>query len=423
MNGTPGCAPRQADATKERPRSRLHVRIPDQAKRQLRGEVYRFFAHIIERSRFAGWTDDSERQLAFETGLSVSTVKGFLRDLKRTKVDGCDHTFLGTDEAGQFPRVNGRRRLYPVDQRGNETIPPGLKAGRISGDTSKSARKSPGGAAPTIGDSRASLSLQEQDQDNDPPKSPPERQRPEMPALDNASTHCAELVQSADTAGTSRASSSPKPAAIPSTRSTAPDPSVPRPATTVPAVSCEREPTDGEPELIESLTGGQREFLDGLTEEQRAKFDGLPIAKRREMLKPHANGLDRIIADEHKKFLRAGKRPDAGLPIPPPMTAAELIARLPNGDVSWIQRGTEMLVREFGSELDRKLWRQIEHVLTGVWNGRIDANAVLHVYHHARKPRVKKPGAYFWTALQDRAGITADDLPRIASPGRSRVGR
>ena len=127
MNPTPGFAPRQADAMMDRPRSRLHRRIPDGIEKVLDGECYKFFSHVVHRARFGGWSDDTSQQLADDTGLARSTVERHLATLRR-------HGLIGTTDDGRFPWVNGRRRLYPVDQRGNATIPPELKAARPSSE-------------------------------------------------------------------------------------------------------------------------------------------------------------------------------------------------------------------------------------------------------------------------------------------------
>jgi hypothetical protein len=69
-----------------------------------------------------------------------------------------------------------------------------------------------------------------------------------------------------------------------------------------------------------------------------------------------------------------------------------------------------MLAREFGYALNARYRGQYDKILLRIWSGEIDPGAVLHVYRHAKKPGVEKPGAYFWRALKERAGITTEDL-------------
>jgi len=172
--------------------------------------------------------------------------------------------------------------------------------------------------------------------------------------------------------------------------------------------------------LIPPQADGEREFLAGLTEEQLAKFNRLSVAERRDWLKPHAHGLDPVIAKEQKKRLGAAKRPDAAAPVPPLMTTVELIARLPGGPAPWVQVCAERFSRDFR---DQKFWRQFLRVANAVWLGTLDAKEVLNAYRQAMKPHIMNRGAKFWAALRGLAGIDAMALASLAEPGKSRGGK
>ena len=76
-----------------------------------------FLLLLMKRARRfgLGYTIDTDAELAELAGVHRSTVAWYLSQLR--------------DEFASSAMVNGRRRIYPVDQWGNPTIPPEL-AGR-----------------------------------------------------------------------------------------------------------------------------------------------------------------------------------------------------------------------------------------------------------------------------------------------------
>jgi len=388
---------------KECSHSRFHVRLPDGAECLPLG-VRGFLFLIVKLARFARWTDASNEQLAEQTKLSVATVARYLAILKRTKVPGHGHAFLGTTDSGDFPRVNGRRRLYPVDERGSATIPADLTAARLSGDALAHHQRGARGVASTKGDSRASLSFR--DPDNDSGRQRTQRQRPEAQSSVNAQIECPTITQGQLPA--------PSRSAV---ELQAPAPPAAAIATVKPAAVVEQCQTSAPPSEQEVLTDGQREFVNRLMPEQRAKLEAMAPIERAKFLEPFRASCCPIIGAEWAAKL--GSRKAAAPPPPPPQSTVEFIARLPGGCASWVQSLAERFAHEFK---DRKFWRCYLQVAQAVWLGTLPVEPVLHAYRHARRPGRAKPGAYFWSTLQDRAGLDQAELGRRASPGRTAAG-
>jgi len=256
------------------------------------------------------------------------------------------------------------------------------------------------------------LSLREKDPEKERAEKAAERQRPD------AVQACIE--PSIDRAEFSEQAASSRPAAIASTPSTPPRPaagtSTPRPAAIASTPSAPPKPAAGTSTAasspgVEPLTDGQRQFLASLTPEQRTAFDAMNRVKQTAMLNPHAIAFNPIFGDFQRRTELKPSRQTAA-PLPLPDTFEELIRRLPGGERAWIQHGAEIMRQKFGSEKDGKLWMQFVKVLTLIHSGHIHPNAMLHAYHHATKKPRDNPGAYWWTALQDKAGFTAQDLAK-----------
>ena len=169
------------------------------------------------------------------------------------------------------------------------------------------------------------------------------------------------------------------------------------------------------------LTSGQVEFLASLTGDQRAAFDAMSVSKRDWTLKPHAMGLDRIMAEVQKADLRTVKRVEQAPPRPLPRTLPELVEQLP-GEPAKVQTAVEWLVRDLGNETSRGFWTEYNKILMAVAVGTIAPRHVINALGQATrvrtgKPKIKNPGKKFWAALQCLAGITAEDLDRLAVGG------
>jgi hypothetical protein len=174
------------------------------------------------------------------------------------------------------------------------------------------------------------------------------------------------------------------------------------------------------------LTPGAAEFLARLTPDQRARFDATPPKHQAKRLTAFAAGYDAnlaqiFIADLPQPKSAPEERPMAKLP---PTTAA-LLEQLPGGPAEWVHRAAEIMVQDFGAKKDRKLWGQIDLICRAVWRGALALDPVLNAYNQAmesdtarRKKRldpIENRGAKFWKALQLLADIRAEDLPDLAA--------
>lgn len=478
MDHSPGTGPRQAGAANERLRWRFtqkqFLQLPCLGK-QLKAGPRSALWSLIELVGWRPYTTDSDAECAEATGMKLGTWKDRLSVLTNTLVEGRAHPFV------EVVYVDGRRRLYPVNHLGLSTVPPELKHRiRPAKPPSKAAKPASVVPAPTMGDPRASLSLGERETENDPPKSPPERQRPdEIRELSDASTHCAGLVQSADTAGCAprptaippAASNSPRPTAGTSTASSSPAPSTPASirralvAATSPSTPRSSAPR---PAAVPSTPAGSatataspseqswaaqwRQIHEQMTQEaKQAKPAATPEPPRA----PAAASSVEPLTDGQREFLasltpeqraafdamngprqaqmlqphaitfdrcvgdfqrRTELKPLVEVAAPLPESFEELIVRLPHGDSRLVKLGAELLSRDFR---DQKYFRGFLQVMHAVWNGGASAGEVLEAYRHAMRPGKRNRGAYFWSVCKDRTGLKTDDFRRLTESGRT----
>ena len=104
------------------------------------------------------------------------------------------------------------------------------------------------------------------------------------------------------------------------------------------------------------------------------------------------------------------------------MTTAEIIRKLPEcRDGSLPKVAAQRLKNEFGRSDSQDFWKGYEFLMTAIWRGTVDAEAVAWCFEYTRTKRLKsyvpKPGNYFWKAVRRRTGIKGSDLERLAAGG------
>jgi hypothetical protein len=143
------------------------------------------------------------------------------------------------------------------------------------------------------------------------------------------------------------------------------------------------------------LTPGQEQFLASLDADQAATLGSLPARERARLLEPHRPGFDRIIAREQARGL--APKPPAAPPPPLPGTTAELWEHLPGAPPDWVVHAEGDLVRDFDDPKYRPAYRQLAEA---VWNGTIDAWRVVDAHRQAMNPASRNRGAVFNHALK-----------------------
>jgi hypothetical protein len=178
------------------------------------------------------------------------------------------------------------------------------------------------------------------------------------------------------------------------------------------AAACTHAALEDPPAAAPALTPGQREFVGTLDAGQRAALDQMSSAKRAAVLAPHVDGLDPILA-QFQARAELSQCSTGRSPPPLPSNTRELIQQLPRCGPEAVPTLAARLEQDFGRPEDRKLWGQFQKIAMATRGGSIDPAHVLKAYDHAMLPGVKKPGGYFWRALQDQAGVDADGLKQM----------
>ena len=170
------------------------------------------------------------------------------------------------------------------------------------------------------------------------------------------------------------------------------------------------------------MTAGQAEFLANLSPEERARFDAWPASKRTTELSYHAAKFKPLIARDQCKELGRKTPALAAESVP---TIPELLRQIAAGALEGAGMAAEWMCRDFGSPSDRKLWGQFSHVCMSIGRGTIDVDEAIEAYNQAmespaeRTKRGLQPirnrGAKFWSVLQCRTGIGAENLPHLAA--------
>jgi len=118
-------------------------------------------------------------------------------------------------------------------------------------------------------------------------------------------------------------------------------------------------------------------------------LDALPQDKRAEIM------ADPVMARERAST--ATRCPPASA-LSLPRSTEEALAQLPGSDGAMSRHTAECLVRDFGSKMDRNLWKRFVEICESVRLGQVPAAELLDAYRQGMSPKAEKPGAVFWIA-------------------------
>jgi hypothetical protein len=376
--------------------------LPDSAVNlplHLRG----FLFLLIKRARQfrLGYTIDTNAELGKlavtpekEEGLHRSTVDDYLKTLKKAQ-------FI------EITKVDGRRRIYPVDKEGNPTMPAKFSPEARTPQTAPApSQEGAQVAPPNTGDPARVVFVQRERKKPSTPK-PPERQR--LQAITESPQEPQAAPEHPQACATRPASTPLEPARDLETAQTKEEW----------FAAWKRESEALASSAARPLTDHDR-VRGALTPATRDAFDRLPAARQATLAREYGSNLTASGIAMLERTFATGAGAAAAVQTAE-LGTADLIRALPRSDGSAPKTAASRVTSELGKAGGQRYWSGWEMLMTAIWRGTVDAEPIAACFERTdakrRKSHVPKPDAYFWRCVTKETGIRGEDLQRLAFGG------